>query len=340
MIRGVLRRALRLPAARCRSAVEDVAVAMPDGTRLATTHVWPIDVRGSAPTILIRTPYGVRARPPGMIWLGRLLAESGYHVVLQDVRGRYASEGEFEPFVHEADDGAATLDWLETQSWSEGPVGMLGASYLAYAAWAAASLRPERIGALSIAIGSSDLFPVFHPHGVFSFANSVEWAAGVGEREGVDRRHVDLERAFAHEPIRDADRVARREVSFYRTWVDHPTRDDYWERVRAELPEPAPPTLFFAGWWDFFLEPQLADHAALAERASGGGDAAPRLVLGPWSHGPVAHWRFLRHGLLGRTLRATIAHFDTHLTDRAAPEEPPVRFFVCDPKGGGEWRTT
>jgi putative CocE/NonD family hydrolase len=312
---------------------------MPDGTRLASTHVWPIDFDERAPTLLLRTPYGVTTRPPGMVWLGRILAEYGYHVVLQDVRGRYASEGEFEPFVNEAEDGAATLDWLSTQRWSEGPVGMIGASYLAHCAWAAASKRPERVGALAIAIGSSDLHPLFYPHGVFSFANAVEWAAGVGEHEGVDRRQVDLDRAFVFEPVREADRVARCEVDFYRTWVDHPTRDEYWEGIRAPLPEPAPPTIFVAGWWDFFLEPELADHAALAARARAGAGPAPSLVIGPWSHGPIGHIRFWRDGMQRRAIGRMIGHFETHLAGRpGAPAAAPVRFFVCDPRGRGEWR--
>ncbi len=334
-----MRRALGLPGPRCRSDLEQLVVEMPDGVRLATTHVWPIGVDGPAPTLLLRTPYGVRTRPPAMIWLGRLLAEYGYHVVLQDCRGRYASEGEFEPFVNEAEDGAATLDWLEHQSWSEGKVGIVGASYLAHAAWAATSLRPDRVGALAIAIGSSDLHPLFYPHGVFSFANAVEWAAGVGRREGVDARRLDLDRAFAFEPVREADRVARCEVDFYRTWVDHPTHDDYWASVRAALPEHAPPTLFVAGYWDFFAEPQLDDHAALVERAQAGSGAAPSLVLGPWAHGPVANVRFLRDGMQRRSLGRIVEHLDTHLAGRNdAAHAAPVRYFVCDPRGRGEWR--
>jgi len=339
MIHRLLRRTLGLPRRRCASDVEHLAVEMPDGVRLATTHVWPIDAHGPTPTLLLRTPYGVTTRPAPTLWLGRLLAESGYHVVLQDVRGRYASEGRFEPFVNEAGDGATTLDWLEGRNWSEGQVGMLGASYLSHCAWAATSLRPDRIGALAIAMGSSDLHPVFHPHGVFSFANAVEWAAGVGDHEDIDARHVDLDRAFSHEPVREADRVARCEVDFYRTWVDHPTHDAYWDEVRAPLPDPAPPTLFVGGWWDFFIEPQLADYAQLALQADRGSGPAPDLVLGPWSHGPIAHRKFWRDGMQRRSLGRIVRHFDKCLAGRneGRPDQP-VRYFVCDPEARGEWR--
>lgn len=344
MIHRLIRRLLRLPPRRCDSDVEHAVVALRDGVRLATTHVWPIDGAGRTPTLLIRTPYGVDARPPSTLWLGRLLAEYGYHVVLQDVRGRYRSEGVFEPFVNEADDGADTLDWLDDEPWSDGPVGMLGASYLTHAAWAAAAQRPERVGSLALAIGSSDLHPLFFPHDeVFSFANALEWAAGVGEREGVDLRDVDLVRAFAHEPVREADRVARTQIDFYRTWVDHPHRDDaYWRRVDAGLPDPAPPTLLVAGFFDFFIEPQLADHRALVARARAGRGEPPRLLLGPWAHGRVAHRRLWRQGMLRHLLASAVGHFDATLkASRAGPHDAwPVRFFVADPRGGAGWRTS
>ena len=315
-------------------------VGLRDGVRLATTHIWPIDAEGLTPTLLMRTPYGVIARPPIMLWLGRILAEQGYHVVIQDVRGRYRSEGDFTPFVHEANDGADTLDWLEGQPWSQGRVGMLGASYLTHAAWAAASQRPERVGSLALAIGSSDLYEFFHPHGVFSFANAVEWAAGVGEHEGVDARHVDLDRAFAHEPIREADRVARKKLDFYRDWVDHSERDAYWEEINAGLPDPAPPTLLIAGFWDFFIEPQLDDYRALIRQADAGRTPTPKLLLGPWAHGTLAHRRFWRHGILRRALAATLEHFEATLKGdgaKVAPVSPAVRYFVGSAKGRCTW---
>jgi hypothetical protein len=344
MIHRIVRSVLGLPRRRCDSDVEHLVVPMRDGVRLATTHVWPIEAEGPTPTLLLRTPYGVETRPPITVWIGQILAEYGYHVVLQDVRGRYRSEGSWAPFVHEADDGADTLDWLEGQGWSDGPVGMLGASYLTHAAWAAATRRPKRIGSLALAIGSSDLHPLFYPHdNVFSFANAVEWAAGVGEREGIDLREVDLERAFAFEPVREADRVARKQVDFYRTWIDQPDRNDaYWREVDAGLPDPAPPTLLIAGFWDFFIEPQLADHQRLIARAREGHGAPPRLLIGPWAHGRTAHRRFWRDGMGRRTLAAVVAHFDSTLKhdDPPTSKTDAVRFFIGDPSGGGGWRSS
>ena len=100
MIHRTIRRLTGLPARRCRSAEEVEWVPMRDGVRLATYHAWPLDV-ADAPTILIRTPYGVKGGLGPIRLIGRLIAESGYHCVSQDTRGRYASEGKFTPFVAE-----------------------------------------------------------------------------------------------------------------------------------------------------------------------------------------------------------------------------------------------
>ena len=84
-------------------------------------------------------------------------ATFGYHVLCQDVRGRFDSEGEYVPFLHEADDGRATLDWLAAQPWCDGNIGMWGASYLGYCQWAAAATGAPQLKALAPIITHSNL---------------------------------------------------------------------------------------------------------------------------------------------------------------------------------------
>ncbi len=331
MIQRVLRRLIGLPPRRCRSELETEWVELRDGTRLATHHRWPIDVQ-DAPTVLIRTPYGVRGGLGVMEGITKLIAESGYHCVSQDVRGRYESEGTFEPFVAEREDGADTLDWLVAQPWCDGRIGLFGASYLAYTAWAALAERPEHVGAMALSIGSGDLYSTFYRGGAFSFANALEWAAGVGERENVPPREVDIERGFAFRPVREADRVARRRVDWYREWADHPTDDAFWQALNPPRPDDVPPTLLLAGFWDFFLAPELADWRAIATAKP----ETHRLVIGPWAHGLVARWRWWRHDPVSTALRESIAHFDVHLRHAADTRaERRVRYFVSGPDA---WR--
>lgn len=334
-LNGLVRRWLGLPPGRRNTEASNVWVPMADGTRLSTWHIEPVG-DDAAPVVLIRTPYGLETSARIPLRLGHLIAEGGYHVVMQDVRGRYASEGVFEPFVNEADDGQTTLDWISEQPWGSGKIGLIGASYLAYTAWAALGRGDERVGALVSLIGSHDLYPVFYASGVFGLATALEWAAGVGEHEAVPPGTSDLDRGLAFQPVREADRVALRRVDFYRTWIDHPRRDAYWQSLCTELPEQPPPTLLLAGWYDFFLGPQLADHARLAE-ASARGAAQTELVIGPWSHGRLAHRRFRgRENGAGVMLRETLSFLDRTLRGETPVSTPaPVRYFVAE---SNRWR--
>lgn len=310
---------------------------MRDGARLAALHLWPIDLDETAPTVIVRSPYGVAGGRSSIGMVGRLIAESGYHVILQDVRGRYRSEGLFEPFVNERSDGGDTLDWVAGQSWCDGRIGLFGGSYHAYTAWAALAEQPARVNALAVAIGSSDLYPLFYEGGAFALSVALEWGLGVGERESVPRGHVDLERGLAFRPTREADRVALRTVDWVRDWIDHPRKDEYWQRLDHTPPPTAPPTLLLSGWYDFFLTAELDDFAKLAAAARGGQHPHPRLVVGPWSHGMPARLAWWRHGFFGNVLRNTVEHFDVHL--RGEPDvrpKEPVRYFLA---GSNEWRT-
>ena len=309
---------------------------MRDGVRLATVHVWPVDGADGAPTVVVRTPYGVRSGLGLTVLAGRLIAESGYHVIVQDVRGRYRSEGLFTPFANERADGGDTLEWVVTQPWCDGRIGLFGASYPGYSAWAALSAAPEHVAAMSVAIGSGDLYPIFYRGGAFALSIALEWGVGVGERENVPRGKMDLERGLAYRPVREADRVALRVVDWYRDWVDHPRRDDFWHSIRPQLPEGVPPTLLIAGWHDFFLPSQLADYAALLSRGETGENESPHLLIGPWAHGLPARIRWWRWEMLSAVLRETIRHFDAHLRrDGGAASHSHVRYFVA---GAERWR--
>ncbi len=309
---------------------------MRDGVRLATWHVWPIDFRDVPGTVVIRTPYGVGGPRSAMLILARLIAENGHHVIVQDVRGRYASEGRFVPFTNERLDGADTLRWVASQAWSTGRLGLFGVSYLAYAAWCALAETPELVGALVSVIGSGDLYGSFYRGGALSLQNTFEWGLGVGERESVPARQLDLERGIAHRPLREGDRVAFRTVDWLREWIDHPRRDAFWQSITPEQPDSIPPVLTIAGGYDFFLECQLRDHAALERAVAERGAAPPRLIIGPWAHGIPARMGWWRESLVGHALRAAIEHFDVHLLGApSSTDRKPVQYFV---PGHDAWR--
>src|SRR5262249_51250735 len=111
-----------------------VVVPMRDGVKLAADVIRPAD-EGRFPAVLVRTPY---RRAPELLMKGGTFASRGYALVAQDVRGRFDSEGEWFPLKNEANDGSDTIDWLASQPWCDGNVGMIGASYVGWVQWYAA----------------------------------------------------------------------------------------------------------------------------------------------------------------------------------------------------------
>ncbi|MFG2100333.1 CocE/NonD family hydrolase [Micromonospora echinaurantiaca] len=323
---------LRLPAARTRrvTLTRDVPVRVRDGVLLRTDHYAP-DLPG-APAVLIRTPYG-RGGP--MRLLGRLAAERGFHVVIQSCRGTYGSGGVFEPLVHERDDGLDTLDWLRCQRWWTGAFGMFGASYQGFVQWALAADAGDDLRAMVAVVTASATRDSTYAGDSFALDTVLTWAEllqaqtvpWLARQWELKRGQPRLAAALAHLPLADADRIATGvRVPFFQEWLRHHTpAADYW-RTRVfddRIAQVRAPVAMVSGWHDIFLPAQLRDFAAL--RAAG---AAPRLTVGPWTHGSP--------GLFVAALRDGLDWLDEHLAGRPVARTSPVRVHVGG--AGGGWR--
>jgi putative CocE/NonD family hydrolase len=295
VVSALLRRALRLPAPLTpRVAVDrDVAVPMPDGTVLRHDHHRPVDVR-EGPVVLVRSPYG-RAGWVGAVF-GSVVAERGWQVVVQSVRGTTDSGGTFSPFA-EAEDGVATAAWVVDQPWCDGRLATLGPSYLGLTQWALAPRTPA-VRAMGTLVTASQFRDQTYPGGSFSLDNALSWtslvraqAAGrLGRLRRMAGRGRRLARAFTALPLRTADSSATGgEVDFFQEWLrESDAASPYWAgRSYADgvgdVARAGTAVTMLGGWQDIFLPWQLEDHAAL--RAAG---ARPRLVLGPWVHASPA----------------------------------------------------
>ncbi len=315
----------------------DIAVRVRDGVILRTDHYAPrLD---DSPTVLIRTPYG---RGGVSAIAARLLAERGFHVVLQSCRGTGGSGGAFDPMRHERDDGLDTVDWLRRQPWFNGKLGTFGPSYVGYTQWAIADV-PELAAMATVVTASSFRDPVYAGNSFALFttlawatvlrAQTEPWLMGTVE---AFRGQPRLRRAFTHLPLVEADeRATGAEVSFFRRWLDLAgddpvAREAYWGELSHahRLPGVTAPTLMLGGWYDIFLPWQLHDYATL--RAAG---ANPYLTIGPWTHGGG--------GLLAESVRESVDWLRTHL--RGEPDllrERPVRLYVvgAESSSAGAWR--
>ena len=271
-----------------------------DGTGLATT-VWQPRDAAPGPTLLARTPYARRgALAIPLTVQARFFAVRGYRVVLQDVRGRFDSPGDFVPGVHEKADGAATIAWILAQSWSDGRVGVFGQSYLGGTAWAAAA-GADDVAMLSAAvthsaIGLPDERGVLHLDTTLRWLRSLQQMESLGNapltslRQMIDaRRSVDPAAAeIASLPLLDLDeRITGESSAAWAAWATHRTTDAPFWAAADHRPFAAsgrtPPTLHVTGWWDLFIERQIADWEAQTADRDPAADGH-RLLVGPWTH--------------------------------------------------------
>lgn len=307
-----------------------IAVPMADGVLLKTDHYAP-DAPGPHPTILMRLPYGRR----GFAGIAEAYAERGFHVVIQACRGTERSGGEFDPFANERADGLATLDWIKAQPWFDGRIGLTGPSYLGYAQWAISDALPET-AALAVKVTTADFRPVVFPSGAFHLNLWLSWVQVI---EGLRHRPLataarmfsgDIERrtqrAAAVLPLIEADRKAvGHKIGFWRHWFEHAIGNDaFWTALdhRHRLNDRTPPVHFISGWFDFMLDPLLADYQRLVALGH-----RPYLTVGTWFH--------IAEELQRDNLRETLIWMRACLMgDRAGLRTRPVRLHIS---GRDEW---
>ena len=292
-----------------RFAVEtDVEVPMSDGTVLRADLYLP--ERLPAPTLVSRTPYLKGLVPGLMAALNPMRAvQQGFAVLVQDVRGRGASAGEFDPFVNEAADGADTLRWVARQPWCDGKLGMFGSSYMGATQLQAAAERPSGLGAICPIQAVSDYYEgrsfrggAFELGGMASIAL---WnlAAGTLLRSGLGGKTLRQRFAEARAALSDLSGFLKATPSdslrqtvlgelapFLFTWWENDQADAlYWEPLRIEDRYEAidTPALHITSWFDQFHVGTLRNYEGLRARAATeAARAAQTLVVGPWGHYP------------------------------------------------------
>lgn len=310
---------------------------MRDGVTLATNIFRPAGA-GRAPIILVRTPYNKGADIPPAY---RPFVERGYAVAIQDVRGRYDSEGVFQPLKQESADTEDTLNWLGRQTWSNGRIGMTGGSYLGIVQWKAALLGNRYLKAIfPVVAGCDDYTDRFYsPGGALKLGQRLQWMAeNVRAPEFPKPKFLDF---VLHLPLRSADRRATgHTVDFYQKALDHPAYDAFWKQLstREKLANVRVPVFSVGGWYDNFVESDL--EAFRLMRSNG---RTHRILIGPWPH----NMSYVFPGVdFGPEARLPVRALQNEWFDywlKGEPERgalhsvanPPARIFVM---GANRWR--
>ena len=343
----------------------DVPLMLRDGT-ITYVDVYRPDNGDTYPALLMRTPYNKSTPISRSSYIDAIRAAmNGYAVVIQDVRGRFSSDGEFYPFVNEIDDGYDSVEWVAGQSWCSGKVGMFGNSYLGATQWLAAKAKPPSLAAIAPGITASDYHEGWTWHGgAFELGFNLSWTLGslvTANWEQLSNRlylspkqldilidqRDDLTTSFGHLPMRELPDFQGDLAPYYYDWLDHPEYDDYWTRVSIEEShgEIGVPALNIGGWFDIFLGGTIRNFSGMRESAATDDvRAGQRLIIGPWVHmslptGISGEFNFGTraaadaldiHGL-------QLRFFDYWLKDedRGVSTEKPIKIFVM---GEDVWR--
>ncbi len=296
-------------------------IAMRDGTLLATDLYLP-QGDGPFPVILTRTPYGrvKRGKDAGSF------VNNGYVFIIQDMRGRFDSQGENLPFHgcgwSEHQDGIDTLAWIKQQPWCDGRIATIGGSAGGITQNLLAGAAPDDLKAQYISVAAASMYSDGTYIGsAFRKADIENWTTG----NKFDPKALELMRA-------------------------HPSYDDYWARFEtatrhAQMKVPA---VHVGGWFDMFAQGTLDEFVGRQHRGAPGAKGAQKLVMGPWTHAigkmPAGELTFpnaTRVPVEYDPLR-WFAHY-LKGADNGAEKEPAVAYYVMGDTAtpgapGNEWR--
>ena len=343
---------------------QNLEVTMRDGTKTYADVFRPA-ADGQYPVLLTRTPYdksSAASRSGGLDAINA--ASQGYAVVIQDVRGRYSSEGEFYTFVNETEDGLDSIEWAAAQPWAAGKVGMYGASYVGATQWLAARSEAPSLAAIVPTVTASDYHEGWAwQGGAFELGFNLSWSVGslahgnwntLSAQLGLSNSALEnlisskdnLQPEFQHLPLSEMEVLKNGLAPYYYDWLSHPEYDEYWQKlsIQDNHNKIQIPALNIGGWHDIFLGGTIRNYTGM--KSSGGNQSArdgQRLLLGPWVHGNTGTLAGSynygtsssrdKENIHGRTL----SFFDKYLKGETAKEpiDKSVRIFVM---GINEWR--
>jgi len=260
-----------------------VAMKTRDGVTLRA-YIYRPAGEGKYPTLLERTPYN----KDGAADFARKAAARGYLVVVQDVRGRYTSEGEWYPFKYESNDGYDTVEWVAALPNSNGKVGMFSGSYVGATQMLAAIAHPPHLAGICPVVTASNYHENWtYQGGAFEQWFDESWTSGLAQdtlnraiREDTNALTgsavlpLNLYPVFNIHAAQDGTNLTHSLAPYFLDWLNHPTYDSYWKQwsIEDNYPNIQVPALTIAAWYDIFQGGSLRNYMGI--KAHGGSDAA------------------------------------------------------------------
>ena len=321
----------------------DLKVRMSDGVNLAANVYLPKGRKKFA-TVLIRTPYGKN----GMGWIAEPLAEAGYAVVAQSVRGQFGSEGMFIPFVFEKKDGLETLDWVAKQRWCDGNIGMWGPSYLGYCALVVTPEGHPNLKAVVNVSGWGDTALMTAPGGAMHLMVALPWTLS-NQVSGGSGSGIVWDEAFKRTPVIEIPTSYGIDSAQWKGAVQlyNSADTDAIMGISHAYDDIKIPTFHYAGWYDFVGPTTIDAFEGIDRAARSRGESHNKLVVGPWLHGQIYNGgtkvgdeNFPPSINVGidKLAEMSVQWFDQWLRgkDTGVTKEKPVKLFVM---GENKWQT-
>lgn len=320
---------------------KDVKVSMLDGIVLYA-DVYRPKKRGKYPVMIARTPYNKMGGINSYKEFAELFASQGYVVVIQDVRGKHASEGQFLPYFNEALDGHATINWAGTASWSNGKVALVGTSYLGSCAWLATQYANPHLRTIVPLFTSYDTYTIWMDHGLPYLKGPLTWLSEFSERrDKIAFDYREIEQVLWKLPINELDvHAVGHPIPFYREYMTHSVPDQFWQTIGVKPLQMDIPVLMVGGWYDPFIRDTIEDYQRMV-RSSGPKSQQSELVIGPWAHNPSQEQRGIKFGeeaSLGGLLKECLTWCDRWMKQiNPIRQQHHIRYFMM---GKNTWKTS
>lgn len=344
--------------------IEDVFIEMNDGVKLASRIYRPNDVK-SYPVLLARTTYNSGAfsskEEGDYRKLGLTMAEKGYVVVIQDVRGLYGSEGEWRLFQDDASDGYQTVIWLNEQAWSNGKVGAFGKSAPGMTANLLATKNPPGLKAAFVQMAPSEFYEeVIAEGGIYRHELATRWMYFINTAYSIKmlqqgkiddetystivEKNKEFPELFRHTPLNRFPYLS--DNPLFTSIFEHYIQDDYYDYydIPANFSNINIPIYHLGGWYDTFLEGTMKNYLGLQQDGGDGAKGNQKLLMGPWTHQD-----FGQHGIDGDSaffegdeiylINEMERWFDYWLKDidTGVMAEDPITYYTI---GANEWKTS
>ncbi len=345
----------------------NISARMRDGINLYADVYRPDDT-ARHPAILVRSPYNKTEATNGVL-AGYMsfykFVRAGYAVVVQDLRGTGFSEGEFYARRAEANDGYDTIEWLASQPWCDGNVGMCGLSHMGFTQWAAAKPRPPHLKTICPAGTQAGARPF--KNGAFRLNQMLVWYMMLTalslrrsnlppeelkpRREALAKAMNNIRGQLEYLPLKDAPvtKIAGKPdmLPFYTDYLANINDRSYWQQLHTPTPpeDVVIPALHICGWYDDLASDVLESYMKM--KKCGGSQLArsnQKIIIGPWIHtteqasvcGELDFGATASGAAVGVN-QLHIRWFDRWLKDidNGIMNEPPVRIFVM---GDNIWR--